>query len=213
MITLPLTRAASFVDLQRMFEYASENCWKHFKPKAVAAAKSRPELRALFPKESDPASVEAILLQLAPMAKVAGSHPPHCILEAVGRLALRHIKWLQCYKPNAVSAGERRGIEPSMQQKWRVCTASAELNTLTAAHTGSTPQTHRSRPDLRARDGVYRQVSDRTHIRVRYNINGGNASAPSDAGAQRSTHATLHTPSDLLGCGARSHGASDAELA
>ena len=95
MVTLPVTRAAAAVDLKRMFEYAAANCWKHFKPKAVAAAKSRPELRALFPNESNPANVEATLLQLAPDAKAAVTLPPHSILEAVARLALLHIGWLQ----------------------------------------------------------------------------------------------------------------------
>ena len=90
-----MTRAAAAVDLKCMFEYAADNCWKHFKPKAVAAAKSKPELRALFPNESNPANVEATLLQLAPDAKAAVSLPPHSILEAVARLALLHIGWLQ----------------------------------------------------------------------------------------------------------------------
>ena len=71
MATLPVTRAAAAVDLKRMLEYAAANSWKHFKPKAVAAARSKPELRALFPNESTPANVEATLLQLAPDAKAA----------------------------------------------------------------------------------------------------------------------------------------------
>ena len=78
-----------------MFEYAADNCWRHFKAKALAAASSKPELRALFPREMNPANVEATLLQLAPEAKAAVTLPPHSILEAVGRLALLHIGWLQ----------------------------------------------------------------------------------------------------------------------
>ena len=95
MVTLPTTRAAGAVDLKRMFEYAAANTWKHFKLKAVAAARSRPELRALFPNESNPANVKATLLQLAPDAKAAVTLPPHSILEAVARLAMLHIGWLQ----------------------------------------------------------------------------------------------------------------------
>ena len=95
MVTMPVTRAAASVDLKRMFDYAAENSWKNFKTKAVAAAKSRLELRALFPNESNPAIVEATLLQLAPEAKAAVTLPPHSILEAVGRLALLHLGWLQ----------------------------------------------------------------------------------------------------------------------
>ena len=78
-----------------MFDYSQDNSWKHFKTKAVAAAKSRLELRALFPNELNPAIVEATLLQLAPEAKAAVMLPPHSIPEAVARLALLHIGWLQ----------------------------------------------------------------------------------------------------------------------
>jgi hypothetical protein len=95
MITLPATRAAAAVDLKRMFEYAADNSWKGFKTKAVAAIKSKPELRALFPNESNPATVEATLLQLAPDAKAAVTLSPHSILEAVARLAQLHMGWLQ----------------------------------------------------------------------------------------------------------------------
>jgi hypothetical protein len=95
MITLPKTGPASTVDLKRMFEYAANNCWRTFKAKAVAAASSKQEPRALFPKEKNPANVEATLLQLAPSAKAAVTLPPHSILEAVGRLAALHMGWLQ----------------------------------------------------------------------------------------------------------------------
>jgi hypothetical protein len=95
MVTLPKTGPASTVDLKRMFEYAALNCWRTFKAKAVAAASSKPELRALFPREANPVNVEATLLQLAPSAKAAVTLLPHSILEAVGRLALLHMGWLQ----------------------------------------------------------------------------------------------------------------------
>ena len=78
-----------------MFDYAIDNSWKGFKMKATAAIKSKPELRALFPKEANPATVEATLLQLAPAAKAAVTLSPHAILEAVARLAQLHMGWLQ----------------------------------------------------------------------------------------------------------------------
>jgi hypothetical protein len=95
MVTMLMTRAAASVDMKRMFEYAVDFTWMNFKPKAVAAAKSRPELRALFPNGANAAIVEATLLQLAPEAKASVTLPPHSILEAVGRLARLHFGWLQ----------------------------------------------------------------------------------------------------------------------
>ena len=95
MVTMPMTRANASVDLKRMLEYANDPSWINFKTKAVTAAKSRPELRALFPGEGNAAIVEATLLQLAPEAKASVTLPPHSILEAVGRLARLHFGWLQ----------------------------------------------------------------------------------------------------------------------
>ena len=95
MVTLPKTGPSSTVDLKRMFEYAALNSWQNFKAKSIAAASSTPELRALFPREVNPANVEATLLQLAPSAKAAVTLPPHTNLEGVSRLAQNHMGWLQ----------------------------------------------------------------------------------------------------------------------
>ena len=81
MVTLPKIGPSSTVDLKRMFEYAALNSWQNFKSKSIAAASSAPELRALFPREVNPANVEATLLQLAPSAKTAVTLPPHTIPE------------------------------------------------------------------------------------------------------------------------------------
>ena len=67
MVTLPKAAAASAVDLKRMFDYAADNCWRHFKAKAVAAARaSRLELRALFPREGESGKREGHATPAAP---------------------------------------------------------------------------------------------------------------------------------------------------
>jgi hypothetical protein len=91
MITLPNQGPASAVDMKRMFDYASNSNWPNFKTKAIAAAASTPEMRALFARETNPANVEATLMQLAPPAKVSAALPPHTILEAVRRLCRSHL--------------------------------------------------------------------------------------------------------------------------
>ena len=80
MVTMPMIRANASVDSKRMLEYANDPSWINFKTKAVTAATSRPELRALFPGEGNAAIVEATLLQLAPDAKASVTLPPHSIL-------------------------------------------------------------------------------------------------------------------------------------
>jgi hypothetical protein len=94
MVTLPKAGAAATVDLKRMFDYAKNNTWQFFKTKSQNAAAATKELRSLFNGETNPANIEATLLQLAPEAKAAVTLPPHTILDAVGRLALAHIGWL-----------------------------------------------------------------------------------------------------------------------
>jgi hypothetical protein len=59
MITLPRIGAASAVDMKRMFDYAQSGNWPNFKTKAISAVSSTPEIRALFPREKNPANVEA----------------------------------------------------------------------------------------------------------------------------------------------------------
>ena len=66
MVTLPKQGPASAVDMKRMFDYARNSNWQNFKTKSIAASASSPEMRALFPRETNPAKVEATLLQLAP---------------------------------------------------------------------------------------------------------------------------------------------------
>jgi hypothetical protein len=94
MITLPSLGPASAVDMKRMLDYAINANWPNFKTKAIAAAASTPEMRALFARETNPANVEATLMQLAPPAKVSAALPPHTILEAVRRLCRSHLGWL-----------------------------------------------------------------------------------------------------------------------
>ena len=94
MVTLPRLGPASAVDMKRMFDYSSNSTWQNFKTKSIAASASSPQMRALFPRETNPAKVEATLLQLAPQAKVSVTLPPHTILEAVSRLAHSHMGWL-----------------------------------------------------------------------------------------------------------------------
>ena len=94
MVTLPRLGPASAVDMKRMFEYSNNSTWQNFKTKSIPASASSPPMRALFPRETNPAKVEATLLQLAPQAKVSVTLPPHTILEAVSRLAQSHMGWL-----------------------------------------------------------------------------------------------------------------------